>query len=156
MEVLDDALESHQITMSTYVIDAMVVVQSINVKEKNIATCKDFVKEFIQRCKVLATGSQTLRLVFDTYHEKSLKESTRNLRRGEEAQLRYKVEDSTIIKGTMKQFLAHNETKCDFVTYLAKEANKAFQDISSTTPFHYLVSSDGITTGNIESHHLNN
>ena len=85
-----------------------------------------------------------------------MKESTRNLGRGKAAKLKYRIEGSTKIKGTLKEFLAHNKTKSDFVTYLAEEAKKAFQDTSSHTPFQYLVSADGKTQGNIESHNLNN
>ena len=159
MSNIEDAqvcMEDQQNTISICVIDAMVVVHSINMKGRNIETCKDFAKEFAKRCRVIATGSQAVRLVFDRYFEKSLKESTRNLRRREAAQLKYRIEDSTKIKETLKEFLAHNKTKCGFVTYLAEKARKAFQDASSNTPLKYLVSADGKTEGNLESHSLNN
>ena len=62
-EDVEDVPEDEQNTMSTCVIDAMIVVQSINMKGRKIATCKDFAKEFVQRCRMLASGSQTVRLV---------------------------------------------------------------------------------------------
>ena len=63
-EDAEDALVDQQNAMRTCVIDAMVVVQSINMKGRNIEICKDFAKEFVQRCTILATGSHAVRLVF--------------------------------------------------------------------------------------------
>ncbi len=139
-------------------IDAMVGVQSINLKGRNIETCKDFAKELVQRCRMLAAGSQNVRLVFYTYREKSLKESTRNLRRGKVAhlKLKYRIEDSTKIKGTLKQFLAHMRPTVTLSHTLPRRLEEHFKMKM------YLVLHDFSTQcrrmektqGNIEPHNL--
>ena len=75
--VVDEIVASYK----TIVIDAMVVVQRIaNNKnnQKKIKTCVEFSEKFIATLKGLVNGYEEVRIVFDNYHEVSLKNHTRD------------------------------------------------------------------------------
>ena len=56
---LEDIVEDQQNTVCTCVIDTITIVQSINMREKRIETCKDLAKKLIRRCRMLKAGTQT-------------------------------------------------------------------------------------------------
>ena len=100
----------------------------------------------------MAEGYQSIRVAFDRYLESSLKEATRQKRKGQATSIQFKIEDNTEIKGSLKRFLSNEATKKDLVSYLAKKLHEFLQ----LNSWNYAVSADGFTVGNIEGHTQNN
>ena len=71
-----DGNETYQVA----ILDAMVIVQSIDVKKSKIVTCKDLADTFIRNSIGKAQNSEEIRIIFDTYPLVSLKETTRKSR----------------------------------------------------------------------------
>lgn len=60
------------------IIDGMAVVNQVNMK--GLQTCKDFAAVFTSKVKAMANSYTEVRLVFDRYLERSLKNRTRSSR----------------------------------------------------------------------------
>ena len=79
------------------VLDAMAIVNSIQIeKNSDIKLCKDFAAEFVNRVQLKSFTFKETRVIFDRYHELSLKSKTRENRAGG-IHTKYKVEDDTFI-----------------------------------------------------------
>ena len=75
----------------------------------------------------ISKGCQKIRLVFDRYITQSLKPRTRSTRTAGN-EVKYKTSDTSDIRNiSLKQLLAHIETKQDLTEYLAKHTRAAMQ-----------------------------
>ena len=109
---------------SIAIIDAMVLVQKVvtasrTCKSLKISTCQEFSEAFIHRIKQFASNCHEVRVVFDFYEERSLKNATRDRRGKMESNLRFVVEDKTPIKMSLDRFINDVKTKQDLSIYLA-------------------------------------
>ena len=132
------------------IIDAMVIVQKIANAKKNlkeIETCEDLSKLFIESIKNCAQGFDEARVVLDDYYDISLKNHTRQKRGNINTTNRFLIEDRTLIRDGPKQFLSNLHTKRDLTVYLAAKCHIFFKN--SNMP--YIVSANAITSGNIGS-----
>ena len=105
------------------VVDAMVVVQSVVNKkgQKRFNTCKEFADTFMNKLKHLLTNYDEVRIVFDNYQDRSVKNSTRERRGKQSHAQRFVIEDQTQIKMSMKEFQSDVATKGDITIYLAEK-----------------------------------
>ena len=100
------------------IFDAMAIVQSIK-KTASMKTVKDFAEVFKTRIIEGSAGFEEVRVVFDRYLIKSLKNQTRKKRTGGKV-LQYKVDENTSLEKTqLKDFLSHIETKRELTIYLS-------------------------------------
>ncbi len=114
--------ENNQNTTSMcLVVDGMAVVQEI-MAVKPLKNCKELVDAYVTLIDAKGHNYNTIRVVFDNYVvEGSLKEATRDRRRGSKAPVKgYKVEDATKIKN-VKAFLGSTTTKANLTLFLARE-----------------------------------
>jgi len=88
---------------------------------KNISNCNDHGKSYVKLIDSKARGYDQVRVIFDNYtKESSLKEATRERRRGKSKRIRsYNIEEYTCIKGK-GTFLARNNTNDSLTLYLAR------------------------------------
>ena len=102
------------------VIDGMAVVQELSCL--SVRSCKEFADHFLRTIVQRTNDYDMIHLVFDRYDARlSLKQLTRNLRHGSDAQ-GYDVTDCTQIKVPLKKFLSSSKTKDKLTVYLAKKA----------------------------------
>ena len=144
--VVDEIVASYK----TIVIDAMAVVQRIaNNKnnQKKIKTCVEFSEKFIATVKGLVNGYEEVRIVFDNYHEVSLKNHTRDGRGKASHSRQFVIEDRTIIGMGLKEFLSDIQTKHDITIYLSNKFHTHFANLE----VFYLVSVNSTTSGNIDA-----
>jgi len=103
------------------IVDGMAVLQEL-MAVKNFNNCSDLGTSYVKIIDSKARGYDQVRVIFDNYTKvSSLKEGTRERRRGKSKGIRsYIVQDSTCIrdKGT---FLASNDTKDSLTLYLAQK-----------------------------------
>ena len=95
----------------TIIIDAIYVVQSLDNKTNQIKTCADIARHFIAKCAYHADRYGSIRISFDKYLDVSLKNATRERRKRQVASIQFKIDDTTEIIGSLKQFLSNEETK---------------------------------------------
>eukprot|EP00794_Sanderia_malayensis_P002266 gene2266-2603_t len=102
------------------VIDGMAVVQEISAV-RNFESCKELGAAIVKLIDFKARGYDMTRVIFDNYSvENSMKDATRERRRGSKAIVKvYKVDDNTKIK-SMKQFLASSVTKDSLILFLSQ------------------------------------
>ena len=94
------------------IIDAMAIVNKIDIKSESIENCAEFAPIFCKRVKNKASKFDEVRIIFDRYDVKSVKANTRAGRIKGIAPVHYKVTDSTRIRHLeTKKFLASIETK---------------------------------------------
>ena len=74
---------------SIALIDAMLIVQCIDIKAWKVKTCEDIGNLFFNKITPLTKGFQKIHYVFDTYKEHSLKFATRERRRRGENAIKY-------------------------------------------------------------------
>ena len=87
---------------------------TIKNNQKKIKTCVEFSEKFITPLKGLVNGYEEVRIVFDNYHEVSLKNG-----RGKASHSRqFVIEDRTIIGMGLKEFISEIKTKHDIIIYL--------------------------------------
>ena len=112
--------EKQQAKPRCLLVDGMVVVQEA-MAVGTIRTCKDLAMLYVRHIDSKAKGYDQVRVVFDNYKiPNSLKETTRQRRKGKIQSLRsYVVEDNTIIQDK-REFLSSNETKDSLTLYLSK------------------------------------
>jgi hypothetical protein len=103
------------------VIDGMAVLNEL-MAVKNFKNCKDLGTSYVKLIESKARGYGQVRVIFDNYSNvSSLKEGTRERRRGKSKRTRsYIVEDSTSITDKVT-FLASNDTKDSLTLYLAQQ-----------------------------------
>ena len=103
------------------IIDAMAVVQEL-MSVKPLVNCKSLSDAFVSNIDSKARRYDLTRVIFDNYSvDGSLKEATRERRRGTKSPARgYKVEDSTKIRNN-KSFLGSMVTKDLLTLYLAQK-----------------------------------
>ena len=103
------------------VVDGMGVVQEL-MAVKNFKTCKELATSYVRLIDAKAQGYCQVRVIFDNYTKKaSLKEQTRERRKGKVKGTRsYIVQDSTGIKDK-KMFLASSSTKDSLTIYLSHQ-----------------------------------
>ena len=131
------------VEIKTMIIDAMVIVQSLD----DLKTCSDISKVFFYKCEQLVSGYRYIRIAFDTYRDSSLKEATRIRRKSHNSSVQFLVDDNTELRGSHKKFLSNEDTKRNLVKYLSQKANYQF----SRSEFMYSISAEGRTIGNIPS-----
>ena len=102
------------------VLDGMAVVQEISAV-RNFESCKELGAAVIELIDFKARGCDVTRVIFDNYNvENSIKDATRERRRGSKSIVKvYNVDDNTKIK-SMKQFLASSVTKDSPILYLSQ------------------------------------
>jgi len=104
------------------IIDGMAAVVDVY-SVQSFENCKDLADEYVNLIEAKAKKYSQARVIFYNYsYTESLKEPTRELRRGGKAPAKgYIVEDATKIKnGNTKVFLASAETKDSLTKYLAQ------------------------------------
>ena len=102
------------------IIDAMAIVNKIDIKSESIENCAEFAPIFCKRVKNKASKFDEVRITFDRYDVKSVKANTRAGRIKGIAPVHYKVTDSTRIRHLeTKKFLASIETKRELTRCLA-------------------------------------
>ena len=138
---------------SIVIIDAMVIVQSIDIKALKLTTCEDIGFFFFNKIKSLTKGFQQIHIVFDTYKEPSLKSATRERRRRGEMAVKYKVSPKLdISKLTIKKLLTHIETKKDLKKYLSNLCSERLMQQNR----EFVISVDGVSFGSLEFPSNNN
>ena len=126
------------------IIDAMVIVQSIDIKALKLTTCEDIGIFFFNKITSLTKGFQQIHIVFDIYKEPSLKSATRERRRREEMAVKYKVSPKLdISKLTIKKLLTHIETKKDLTKYLSNLCSERLMQQNGEC----VISVDGVSFG---------
>ena len=94
------------------IIDAMAIVNEIDIKSESTENCAEFASIFCKRVKNKASKFDEVRIIFDRYDVKSVQANTRAGRIKGIAPVHYKVTDSTRIRHLeTKKFLASIETK---------------------------------------------
>ena len=94
------------------IIDAMAIVNEIDIKSESIENCAEFASILCKRVKNKASKFDEVRIIFDRYDVKSVKANTRAGRIKGIAPVHYKMTDSTRIRHLeTKKFLASIETK---------------------------------------------
>ena len=102
------------------IIDAMAIVNKIDIKSESIENCAEFALIFCKRVKNKASNFHKVRIIFDRHDVKSVKSNTRASRIKGVAPVHYKGTDSTRIRHLeTKKFLASIETKRELTRYLA-------------------------------------
>ena len=102
------------------IIDAMCVVNMVKKTSTEKFTAALFASEFLIKITKLSRPYDEVRIVFDQYIHKSLKESTRNKRTKKAGPcIHYHVNDDTEIRN-VKAFLSHIDTKDELTSYLAQ------------------------------------
>ena len=102
------------------IIDAMAILNKIDIKSEFIENCAEFASTFCKRVKNKASKFDEVRIIFDRYDVKSVKANTRAGRIKGIAPVQYKVTDSMRIRHLeTKKFLASIETKRELTRYLA-------------------------------------
>ena len=103
------------------IVDGMAVLQEL-MAVKNFKNCKDLGTSYVQLIDSKSLGYYQVRVIFDNYTKaNSLKEGTRERRRGKSKGIRsYKVEHSTVIRDK-NTFLSSNSTKDSLTMYLAQQ-----------------------------------
>src|SRR5437867_10538582 len=89
---------------------------------KTFKNCKELGTSYVKLINSKSRGYQQVRVVFDNWTKvNSLKEGTRERRRGKSKGIRsYVVEDSTVIRDK-DVFLSSNSTKDSLTLYLAQQ-----------------------------------
>jgi len=103
------------------IVDGMAVLQEL-MAVKNVKTCKELGTSYVKLIDSKGRGYGQVRVIFDNYTKvSSLKEGTRERRRGKSKAIRsYIVEDSTSIRDK-SLFLSSNATKDSLTLYLAQQ-----------------------------------
>jgi hypothetical protein len=117
----DGETTAEEYSTTTKVVDGMAVVQEL-MAVRNFKTGNDLARGYVTLTDTKARGYSAVRVVFDNYTKvSSLKEGTRECRRGKlQAISFYKVDDSTQIMDK-SMFLASNSTKDSLSLYLAQQ-----------------------------------
>ena len=111
-------------TKNVIIFDAMAVVQAIK-KNSSLKTVKDFAESFKARILEASDGFGQVRVIFDRYLSKSLKNQTKVKRTGKKL-LQYKVDDNTsIVKVELKDLLSHIYLS-NYVDVALESANKEY------------------------------
>ena len=132
MNAIGVEVTESEITGETFVeikmmiIDAMVIVQSLDKRSDELKTCSDISKAFIYKCEQLASGCRYIRIAFDTYRDSSLKETTRIRRKSHNSSVQFLVDDNAELRGSLKKCLSNEGTKRNLVKYLSQNADYHF------------------------------
>ena len=98
----------------------------------------------------VSKGFGEIRLVFDRYISQSLKSRTRK-KRTSGNEVKYKISDGGDIgNSSLKQLLAHIETKKDLTTYLTEYTQQVLQDEG----LNYSITHNLVTVTNIQDFHI--
>ena len=98
----------------------------------------------------VSKGFGEIRLVFDRYISQSLKSRTRE-KRTSGNEVKYKISDGGDIgNSSLKQLLAHIETKKDLTTYLTEYTQQVLQDEG----LNYSITHNLVTVTNIQDFHI--
>ena len=107
------------------IFDGMAVVNRIDIKKSRIKTCKEFATTFCNIIFAESEGFDEVRIIFDRYDKKSLKNQTRSKRTHGNA-VQYHIQDEAIIGHlTTKQFLSSIETKNELTAFLSHKVADA-------------------------------
>ena len=126
------------------ILDGMAIVNALPTElVKKAKTCADLADLFLNQLVGICHSYNEVRLVFDRYQKESLKNKTREYRKGGLVSIRYRVTDNTIIKDVkLKELLADVDTKSDLTTYLANKV------LSSNRFSRVMVTHQTTTIGN--------
>ena len=108
-----------QVKIKVLIVDAMCVVNMVT-KTPEMFTAKHFATKFLHIITSMSAAYDEIRIVFDQYLEKSLKETTREKRAMKITPVHYHVNDDTEVK-SVKAFLSHTRTKHELTSYLAQK-----------------------------------
>ncbi|XP_066919527.1 uncharacterized protein [Clytia hemisphaerica] len=109
-----------EVVRKVAIVDGMAVVNRVDIKKRNIRSCADFASSFIEIIDNDTADFDEVRIIFDEYRSKSLKNSTRANRTKGCSSVHYKVTDSTRIEHlSTKEFLSSIETKQELTQYLS-------------------------------------
>ena len=129
------------------VIDGMAV--------KNFKNCKDLGTPYVKLIDSKARGYGQVRVIFDNYSNvSSLKEGTRERRRGKSKGTRfYIVEDLTCIKDKVT-FLASNDTKDSLTLYLAQQLinQSTAENLVTVTCINVMTNSKSHVSTGVSTH----
>ncbi len=107
-------------SMTCLVIDGMAVVHEV-ASVKSLATCKDLADAYVDLVESKGRNYSVVRVVFDNYSiNGSLKEGTRERRKGRKVVRYFKAEDTTKLRD-IKSFLASTPTKDSLTLYLSQK-----------------------------------
>ena len=100
------------------VIDAMFLLNQINPKPQNIKNGRDLAKEFLKRVYHVSSTASLFVIVFNQYHQTSMKTVTREKRGGKKARHFEVNEETSIEKVKMSELLSNTQTKSSLVTLI--------------------------------------
>ena len=101
------------------IFDGMAVVNRIDIKKSRIKTCKEFATTFCNITFAESEGFDEVRIIFDRYDKKLLKNQARSKRTHGKA-VQYHIQDEAIIGHlTTNQFLSSTETKNKLTAFLS-------------------------------------
>ncbi|KAL7382044.1 hypothetical protein ABVT39_015833 [Epinephelus coioides] len=127
------------------VVDGMVLVQQLAMKQGTISTVKDLGQHFNDRLLMLTADFDEVILVFDTYKADSLKQKTREKRQQGKDPIQCQIDDKTNIKHIpMRRFLSHEQTKADLTEYLTQ----AVLNQNTNSQRLFITSASGSTRSN--------
>lgn len=146
----ETTLEDSLVKSRTVVlVDGMALVQRIS-KSPNMRTCQDFANVFLSMLIEIASPHDELHLIFDTYKEDSLKNSTRSKRSQKYSGASYHVSDGSLLKNiSLKEFLSNIKTKKELTEYLAKK-------VRNCEKFKHVISYNNKTISNIPLSNIEN
>ena len=111
-EEVDTQVEEESDSRKVVIIDAMAIVNKIDIKSESIENGAEFASTICKRMKNEASKFDEVKIIFDRYDVKSMKGNTRAGRIKGTAPVHYKVTGSTGIRHLeTKKFLASIETK---------------------------------------------
>jgi len=126
------------------IVDGMAVVQEL-MAVKNVRTCMELGTAYVNLIDSKGRGYDQVRVIFDNYTKvSSMKEGTRERRRGKVKAIRsYIVDDSTAIKDK-SLFLSSNATKDSLTLYLAQQLinQSSIQKLVTVTRSSVMKNSD--------------
>ena len=130
---------------SINLIDAMGLIQKLSGDKVKVANVQEFADVFLELLKAY-TECAELHLVFDNYHNNSLKSATRQKRQKNKKITEFVKQDDTCLrKVKLSGFLSHIDTKKTLTTYLTEKAITYLE----TCNVQYVVSFDNKTVSNI-------
>ena len=112
------------------IIDGMVIVQQVATTERNLRSCQEYARCFIERLERIFATYNAMHVVFDHYDlDFSLKQATRDRRSEKMKDSRsYVCMDTTQIITSLSSFISNNKTKESLVGYLAEKVLEYFRN----------------------------
>ena len=126
-EGLSDKLPESEAGTKMIIIDGMVIVQQVATTERNLRSCQEYARCFIERLERIFATYNAMHVVFDHYDlDFSLKQATRDRRSEKMKDSRsYVCMDTTQIITSLSSFISNKES---LVGYLAEKVLEYFRN----------------------------